>query len=661
MVIAVQVRYSVEAGVLLLGLCVLLGPLLAERGRLPGLLGLVAGGALLGPHVLHWLEPGGFIATLGAAGLLYLMFVAGVELDLKAFAANRRAALVFGIATFAVPFALSFVVGRYQLGLGLSATALVGAMWASHTVVSYPEAKSAGVDRSRAVGVALAATVITDVAALVILAIAASNSALAEAPEVAEMLASGSFQASTSVPLWAGLVVMVVVCFVVVPISTRWLFEHVLFQRTQRFVWALVAMAAGAVAGLLGGIEGLVGAFLAGIGMNTAVPARSELMERIEFIGNSLLIPAFLISVGLSVDPAALVDPPTLATAGVFVAIVVVGKAAAAYLAGRAFRYERAEIALMASLTIGQAAATLAIAQVGVATGLFDDRIRYAAIVTVAVTVVVASIGTQLAARRIRLPAGGIRALGDHVLVLAPPTELPVAGVAGVASRLVERDGGLVTPVSIRSNRKSLSDVELQSTGARLRALDEILVRLGHDTDPVQRVADDVVLGVGHVADEIDASVIVAPLGAIAGDSAHADLSRLSAAADLPVVGVVDGIVVPSRVVLLTPADRDDERNLALRIAGMLATDLDGTVWCWPPTDLPTTGRTRPLPGDAGSNDVPVRAGDIVVGSAQVLGSLGDAAPGAVMYVAVTSPARHRPTVGRSERPLLGAITPSQG
>lgn len=584
MMVAVQVRYSVEAGVLLLGLCVLLGPLLAERLRIPGLIGLVAAGTVLGPFVLAWLQPGGFIATLGVAGLLYLMFVAGIELDLKAFVANRHVALAFGLATFVVPFALSYVVGRFYLGLGLSATALVGAMWASHTVVSYPEVKSAGTDRNRAVGVSLAATVITDVIALVILAVAASSSALVEAPEVADDIAAGTIETSTTLPLWAGLVLLIVVCFGVIPRATRWLFANVLFQRTQRFVWALVAMAAGAIAGLLGGIEGLVGAFLAGIGMNASVPARSELMERIEFIGNALLIPAFLISVGLSIDPAALVDPSTLGLAAIFTSVVLVGKGVAAIAVGVSFRYDRNEVALMTGLTIGQAAATLAIAQVGVETGLFDDRIRYAAIVTVVVTVALASFGTRWAARRVRVSTVTDRSIGDHVMVLAPLPGIAGEGLAALASALVDRDGGMVTPATVRSNRtaRTADDGDRGADVARqLADLDRTLIRLGHDTEPVRRVAENLTVGVGDLADEIDATVVVVGLEPqrLASPEIDGELSALASAADVPVVAVTVGVASSGRIVIVDDPRRARDRfeRADRELAALVAARLAGT------------------------------------------------------------------------------------
>lgn len=624
MVIAAQVRYSVEAGLLLLAACVLIGPLLAERFRIPGLLGLIAAGTALGPYVLDWLRPGGFVATLGAAGLLYLMFMAGVELDLNAIRANRRAALVLGLLTFAIPFSLSYLVGRYHLGLGLSATALVGAMWASHTLVAYPEVKTAGIDRSRAVGVSLAATVITDVASLVVLAIAASSTALVEAPEVAGQLAAGTLETSTVLPLWAGLPLMTVVCFGVIPWSTRWMYAHVLLRRTERFVWVLAAMAVGAISGVLGGIEGMVGAFLAGIGMNPSIPARSELMERIEFIGSALLVPAFLVSVGLSIDPSALADPSTLALAGIFTLVVVAGKLGAAVAAGLLFRFERGEIALMTTLTIGQAAATLAIAQVGLRIGLIDDRVMGAAFVTVAATAFITSIGTRLAARRFHGGDADESRLGDHVLVLAPSPAVPLREFAMLASAMVGDDGGVVTPFAVRTARR-------RDPGGteRLHQLDRSLVQLGHDTRTVHRVADTLENGIAHLADEFSATLLVIPFTPDHVVTRLAsDIERFMAVSDVPVVVIVPATTAWQRVVLVTADGESDDSRIAHGVAAKAAKARSSVVSVVRPSEEP--------PGRSGSgNDAaegpvkvpghslpPLRPGDLVVLPATALSEM---------------------------------------
>ncbi len=569
--LATQVLYSVEMGLLLLAACVLIGPVLAERVRVPGLIGLIAVGMLLGPNVLEWLRRDGFVATVGVAGLLYLMFMAGVELDLKTFAANRTAAITFGLLTFAIPFSLSFLAAHYVLDFDASAAALVGAMWASHTVVAYPEAKAAGLDRNRAVSSAVAATVITDVLALVVLAVAASSSAISDEP------GAHAAEPHPALPLWAGLVLVVVFCLFALPRATRWIFARVLHSRTQRFVWLLGGMAAGAIMGLLGGVEGLVGAFLAGIGMNSSVPAKGELMERVEFVGNALLVPAFLVSVGLSIDPGALVEPATLAKAALFTGLVVVGKVLPALIAGRAFGFEPAEIAIMATLTIGQAAATLAIAQVGVATGLFDQQILNAAVVTVVATVLITSFGTRIAARKVPRPDDAVTTIGEHVIVRAGARST-APNMARLASAIARADSGLVTPF--------VEALEGEPGDDRLSALADELTRLGHDTHAVTRAAESMPAAVLSLTRELHGSMLlvaVDDLRSVISQPLATELDVIGADSTVPCAAVWLADRPWNRIVVITGRSADDaalrgDLDLVASLVGRLSDDVGGNV-----------------------------------------------------------------------------------
>jgi Kef-type K+ transport system membrane component KefB len=664
--IASQVLYSVEMGLLLLAVCVLVGPIVAERVRVPGLVGLIAIGTVFGPNVLEWLRPAGFVATVGAAGLLYLMFLAGIELDLKTFAANRAAAITFGLLTFCIPFSIAFAVGRWHMGLGISGSALIGAMWASHTVVAYPEAKAAGLDRNRAVGAAVAATVITDVLALIVLAVAASSASLDETP------GTRSSGGSPALPLWAGLILLVVFCLVVLPRMTRWAFAHLFRSRTQRFVWLLGGMAAGGVMGLLGGIEGLVGAFLAGISMNTAVPARSELMERVEFVGNSLLIPAFLVSVGLSIDPASLVEPSTLRLAGIFIVTVVIGKSLAAIAAGRLFSFHRGEIAIMAALTIGQAAATLAIAQVGVATGLFDQKTLNAAVVTVVGTVLITSFGTRIAARSIDSPTDEVLAIGEHVLAQAPATAaVPV--LADIVSAIARGDGGLITPFAIDTS----SDVSFPDAGSQLAEFADALTRLGHDTHPIVRVGESLSAATLSLAREQSVSLIVLPIVSRSFPldlPFGSDIDRIGSAspAAVAVVRLVED--QPQRIVVITGSVHDAAQRADLAVVALIverfakAKHLPIAVASPTGAAVDAFDRMQDVAHttyEAGSGDVltMLRAGDLVIVPSHVVA---DASVIArirlrralknVSVMVVGGPRRLSVSLRRSTRPLIGIV-----
>ncbi len=140
---------SVAATLLILLVIIVFGPIVAERFRFPGIVGLIFGGMLAGPFVLGWIGTGGLVADLGAIGILFLMFLAGLSFNFKAFKENRRAAVVYGLLGFAIPFGLSMWIGMSALGYGVLAAALIGAMWASNTLVAYPEVSVAGLQNNR--------------------------------------------------------------------------------------------------------------------------------------------------------------------------------------------------------------------------------------------------------------------------------------------------------------------------------------------------------------------------------------------------------------------------------------------------------------------------------------------------------------------------------
>ncbi len=370
---------------------ILVGPLLVERIGLPGIVGVILGGLIVGPFVLGWIERDGAVESLGDLGILVLMFLAGLELDLDEFQANRRAALTFGAFTFTIPFALGALL-VLPFGYGLATALLFGSLWASHTLVAYPIVQERGLLRDRAVGVAGGGTVMTDTLALSVLAVVAGSVESDARPSV------------LLVEVVLGLIVLAAFCGLVLPRVTRWVFAGVGQHRGARFLFVLVALTSAALVADRAGIEGIVGAFFAGLALNRLVPARSRLMEQIEFVGGVLLIPFFLLSTGMLIDPAKFTERRVLAIAGLSLLVVFVGKAAAAYLSGRILAFSRPQVLLLFGLSLAQAAATLAAVTIGVEIGLFDDDLLSATLVVVLVTVLVSSIVTRSATRADRPP-----------------------------------------------------------------------------------------------------------------------------------------------------------------------------------------------------------------------------------------------------------------
>jgi Kef-type K+ transport system membrane component KefB len=282
---------SAEWTFFIAALVLLLGPVVAERLRLPGLVGIVLGGTLVGPFVLDWIEQEGIVEALGELGLLYLMFIAGIELDLDEFQRNRRPALRFGALTFTFPFVLGLLL-VLPFDYGLATALLYGSLWASHTLVSYPVVQEHRLTRHRAVGMAAGGTVITDTLSLFILALVVGS------------VESDDRPAAIVVELVLGLLVLAAFCALLLPRLARWSFEHLGAGDTPRFLFLLAALTSAALVADRMGLEGIVGAFFAGLALNRLVPSGSSLMDAVELVGGVLLIPFFLLSTGMLLDPA---------------------------------------------------------------------------------------------------------------------------------------------------------------------------------------------------------------------------------------------------------------------------------------------------------------------------------------------------------------------
>jgi Kef-type K+ transport system membrane component KefB len=379
---------SAEWTFFIAALVLLVGPIVVDRFGLPGIVGIVLGGALVGPFVLDWISREGIVETLGQLGLLYLMFLAGLELDLDEFQRNRRPALSFGALTFSIPFVLGIAL-VLPFGYGLAAAVLYGSLWASHTLVSYPIVQEHRLTRHRAVGMAAGGTVITDTLALFVLALVVGSAESDSRPSV------------IVVELVLGLAVLVAYCGLVLPRIGRWAFGHLGEGRVPRYLFLLAGLTSAAVVADSMGLEGIIGAFFAGLALNRLVPSGGELMESVELVGAVLLIPFFLVSTGMLLDPRQFSEPDVLAIAGASLAIVFAGKATASYISGRLAGFQPLEVRLVFGLTIAQAAATLAAVTIGTRAGIFDQDLLSAALVVVLVTVIVGGIITRNAARRL--------------------------------------------------------------------------------------------------------------------------------------------------------------------------------------------------------------------------------------------------------------------
>lgn len=504
---------TVEATIAVLFAIVVLGPTLAERLRIPGIVGLIAGGMVFGPFVIGWLESGSLVEDLGSIGILYLMFLAGLSFDVRAFNDNRKMAITFGLLGFFLPFLLSVFIVDQSDDIETLGALLIGAMWASNTLVAYSEVQSAGLQNTRSVGAAVSAGVVADLMSLTVLAFATATAVIEIDPldipfgdEIADRLAPEGVEATTPDPalsLWIGLPLLVFVCLWVLPRVASWFFVRVGRTRPQRFVFTLALMALGATVALLGGMEGLIGAFLAGLGLNRLVPARGPLMDRLDFVGTSLFIPVFLISIGLNIDPAVLIDPKTIGLGLLFTGFVIVGKTTAAVIAGRVFGLSADEVGLMSSLSFGQAASTLAIGQVGLTLGMFGQNVVNAAVLAIVITAFITSYATRFFASRVPPVVVDRPPIGQHVLLDAREGGSEISALVAFAGGLARPDGGLVIPFGVTGDTPR-SDIRAAVDRATAEA-----AAVGLDGDGMVRVGDSFTSATVNLVSELDASLVL--------------------------------------------------------------------------------------------------------------------------------------------------------
>ncbi len=342
----------------------LLAPLIFERLRLPAVVGLIIAGAIIGPSLLGLLARDATIILLGTVGLLYLMFLVGLELDLHEFNRTRRRSFAFGALSFAIPQVMGTGLALL-IGYGTASALLVGAVFASHTLLAYPIASRLGIIKHEAVTVAVGGTILTEILALLMLAGVAGAKLNA---------ASGSGAGLTPWLIQAALFVVYVTAILWgVPKVGRWFFRTAPGDATTEFLFLMVVLFGGAYMAHVAKLEPIIGALLAGLAVNRLVPEGGALMNRLNFVGNALFIPFFLLSVGMLVDVAALTTPSAWALAGGLAVAVTASKWISSKLIEKLFGYSPAEGRVIFGLTVPHASGTLAIVLVGFDLGLLDQ------------------------------------------------------------------------------------------------------------------------------------------------------------------------------------------------------------------------------------------------------------------------------------------------
>ncbi|HMR84121.1 MAG TPA: cation:proton antiporter [Niabella sp.] len=331
---------------------ILFAPIVFSKIKVPHIIGLIIAGVIVGPHGLNLLKRDTSIVLFGTVGLLYIMFLAGLEIDLAEFRKNKKKILVFGGLTFLLPLVCGTLASYYILGYSFLSSLLLASMFSTHTLVAYPIASKYGVIRNRAVAMAVGGTMITDTVALLLLA-----------------AISGMVKEQVSSQFWIqlGLSSVIFVCIVLFlfPVIVRWFFRR-FDDSVSQYIFVLGMVFLASFLAEAAGIEAIIGAFFSGLVLNRFVPHSSVLMNRINFVGNALFIPFFLISVGMLVDVKVLVKGWGAAkVAGVIIVVALVTKYVAAWLTQKIFKLTATEGKMLFGLSASHAAATLAIILVG--------------------------------------------------------------------------------------------------------------------------------------------------------------------------------------------------------------------------------------------------------------------------------------------------------
>lgn len=480
---------------------ILFAPMVLERMRVPSIVGLIFAGIAVGPHGFHILEYDDSFELFGKVGLYYIMFLASLEMNLRDVRKDRNAAIGFGLLTFGIPILLGLLTNWALLGKSLVASLLMASMYASHTLLSYPIVMRYGLSRRRSVNLAVGGTIVADTLTLIVLAVTGN------------MFREGGPSDSLIwlIPQLVGVGLAILIVF---PVACRWFFKH-WDDGVVQYIFVLMLVFLGAGLMELIGMEGILGAFLVGLVLNRAIPTSSPLMSHIEFVGNALFIPYFLIGVGMIINVNAMIQ----GFSGIGVAVVMVltatlGKWLAARISQKVFSLSKADGTLLFGLTGARAAATLAIMLVGsrivMADGspLFDADIVNGTMLLILISCLVSSLTTDRAARHIMLNSTADTAIPSHdcrMLVGIADSE-QVQPLMNAALVLNDSKYGETSAVSV------ISSDDLEVRKARVKLLEEaakIAAAANVEIHTQCRQSVNKVTGMTHCATEHEATDIL--------------------------------------------------------------------------------------------------------------------------------------------------------
>jgi len=366
---------------------IFISPLLLRRIKVPGIIVLILSGLVVGPNGVNLIEKNDAVDLFSTIGLLYIMFLAGLELNFAEFSRNKHKSITFGFFTFITPLMIGFPACYYILDYSFLSSLLIASMFSTHTLIAYPIVSKMDLSKNEAVAVAVGGTIITDTAVLMILATISSVQA-------------GASGLSYWISTLLSFSLFFLFIFKIVPIVAHWTLKRVENERYSHFIFVLATVFFSSFVAELAGLEAIIGAFMSGLVINKLIPKTSPLMHRIEFVGNALFIPFFLISIGMIIDLKSLLSGHAiLIVAAILIIVALFSKWLAAYLTGVFLKYSVNQRNLIFGLSSAHAVATLAVITVGYSTGLIDMNVLNGTVLLILVTCMVSSIITEKAGR----------------------------------------------------------------------------------------------------------------------------------------------------------------------------------------------------------------------------------------------------------------------
>ena len=484
---------------------ILFAPIVLERLRIPHIIGMILAGVVIGEHGFNILARDSSFELFGKVGLYYIMFLAGLEMNMEDFKSIWVKATVLGLLAFIFPLGIGIWTNLHLLGYSLATSVLLASMYASHTLIAYPIVIRYGINRQRAVSIAVGGTAVTDTLTLLVLAVV-----------------GGMYKGETSEMFWIWLVLKVVVLSVVImyafPRIGRWFFRRYSDNVVQYiFVMAMVFLGAGLMEFV--GMEGILGAFLAGLVLNRLIPHVSPLMSHLEFVGNALFIPYFLIGVGMLIDVNVLFGHiDSVKVAVVMIIVALLGKWIASWLTQKIYKMRALERELMFGLSNAQAAATLAAVLVGYniilpnGERLLNEDVLNGTILLILVTCVVSSFITEHAAKRIAMDDAEVsdekaQEKEKFLIPIANPETLESLMSLAMVVRDEKQPDNLVALNVINDNNGSVKQ-EMRGKRSLERAA-QIAASTSVRLKTVSRFDLNITTGILHTAKEYEATNII--------------------------------------------------------------------------------------------------------------------------------------------------------